>query len=116
MARPSIQRSVRITNRLSSKILIVHCASKDDDLGAHAVAIGATFEWSFEPKPVWGGTLFWCHLATEDKRLSFVAYEQGKLNRYSYWVVHDDGVYGEQVAITTELLVRPWRRILLDGF
>ncbi|CAI0394853.1 unnamed protein product [Linum tenue] len=63
------------------------------------------------PNEVWGGTLFWCNLAVEDKRLSFVAYDQSTFNRYSYWVVHDNGLYG-QVA-STERFIRVWRRIWL---
>ncbi|CAI0394813.1 unnamed protein product [Linum tenue] len=72
MARPSVQVSVYITNLLTKKILIVHCRSKDDDLGAHALAVGSNIHWSFGPSFV-GRTLFWCKLVVQDRRISFVA-------------------------------------------
>ncbi|CAN1826656.1 hypothetical protein LINPERHAP1_LOCUS31652 [Linum perenne] len=36
--------------------------------------------------------LFWCNLAVQDERLSFVSFPPGSENyRYiTYWVVHDD--------------------------
>ncbi|CAI0394453.1 unnamed protein product [Linum tenue] len=83
---------VYITNQLSEKILIVHCQSKDDDLGGHAVAVGASFNWSFGPN-LFGGTLFWCKLAVENKRISFVAYKE-YYEGFGRWVVCDDGLYG----------------------
>ncbi|CAI0394808.1 unnamed protein product [Linum tenue] len=101
----SVQGSVTITNHLTQKVLIVHCRSKDNDLGAHAVDVGATIHWSFGPN-LFGGTLFWCKLAVQDKRISFVAYEQGVENR-GIWFVHDDGVYGTH---TTVFLKAAWTR------
>ncbi|CAI0394840.1 unnamed protein product [Linum tenue] len=92
MARPSAQASVYITNHLYKRVLIVHCRSKDDDLGAHAVAVGATIHWRFGPN-MFGRTLFWCKLAVEDKRIHFVAYEK-RIRSYGNWFVCDDGVYG----------------------
>ncbi|CAI0394850.1 unnamed protein product [Linum tenue] len=102
--------TVQVINQLSSKVLIVHCASKDDDLGAHAVEINVAFQWSFNTIQVGGATLFWCNVAVEDKRLSFVAYDQGLKNsfNYPYWLVRDDGRYG-QVG-TFQLFVRAWKR------
>ncbi|CAL1414917.1 unnamed protein product [Linum trigynum] len=111
MARPSIQDiSVSVTNELPDKLLLVHCRSKDDDLEARAVApAGGSFEWSFEPSWL-GGTLFWCSLAVEDKRLSFVAYDQGDLYT-EYWYVHEDGVYGQNRHANTTFYEAPWRRV-----
>ncbi|CAN0862952.1 S-protein homolog 21 [Linum grandiflorum] len=100
-ACPSAQESVIITNKLSSKALIVHCQSKDTDLDAHVVSIGSDFTWSFGDD-FFGTTLFWCHLAVGDKRLRFTAYED--LPRFlvkTRWVVNDTGVYlsyDDQVA------------------
>ncbi|CAI0394822.1 unnamed protein product [Linum tenue] len=107
MARPSVQVLVYITNRLTEKILIVHCRSRDDDLGAHAVAVGATFHWSFNDN-FFGKTLFWCKLAVEDKRISFVAYE-AHVETFGQWVVRDDGVHGTPFRRPT-FLKAGWRR------
>ncbi|CAI0394821.1 unnamed protein product [Linum tenue] len=93
VARPTVQATVYITNHLTKKILIVHCRSKDDDLGVHAVAVGATIHWSFGQN-LFGGTLFWCKLAVEDKRIIFVAYDQGVDDVKGDWYVRDEGVYG----------------------
>ncbi|CAI0394833.1 unnamed protein product [Linum tenue] len=105
MARPSVQVTVNITNHLTEKILIVHCRSKDDDLGAHAVAVGASFHWSFGLE-FFGGTRFSCKLAVEDKRISFVAYEQG-VDAVGDWFVLDDGVHGNG---SPYFLKAAWRR------
>ncbi|CAI0394844.1 unnamed protein product [Linum tenue] len=91
MARPSVQESVNITNQVTQKILIVHCRSKDDDLGAHAVAVGASIHWSFGPN-LSGNTRFRCKLAVQDRRISFVAYKESIVT-FRDWVVRDDGVY-----------------------
>ncbi|CAN0862944.1 S-protein homolog 21 [Linum grandiflorum] len=92
-ACPSAQESVIITNKLSSKALIVHCRSKDTDLGAHVVSIGSDLAWSFDDA-IFGTTLFWCHLAVGDKRLHFTAYEdlRGFPGR-THWMVNDTGAY-----------------------
>ncbi|CAI0394854.1 unnamed protein product [Linum tenue] len=92
---------IRVINDLSSKILIVHCASKDDDLSAHGLEIGATFSWRFQAIV---GTLFWCNLAVEDKRVSFQAFVNGE--RYvPYLYVRDSGVYDG------DNLIYAWRQI-----
>ncbi|CAI0427459.1 unnamed protein product [Linum tenue] len=93
MPRPSVQDTVSITNLLTNKILIVHCRSKDDDLGGHAVDVGDSYRWSFQTN-VFGGTLFWCNLAVQDKRISFKAYEEYE-ETFGMWFVHDDGLYGK---------------------
>ncbi|CAI0396693.1 unnamed protein product [Linum tenue] len=75
-ARPTVQmfqpRSVSVVNMLSDRKLIVHCRSKDDDLGAHVVEVGSELRWVFVPLDA---TLFWCKLAVEDRRHSFDAYD-----------------------------------------
>ncbi|CAI0394837.1 unnamed protein product [Linum tenue] len=107
MARPSVQVTVNITNQLTQKILIVHCRSKDDDLGAHAVAVGESIHWSFRDN-FFGGTHFWCKLAVEDKRISFAAYE-AYFEIFTKWVVCDDGVYGQPDGHPS-FLEAGWRR------
>ncbi|CAN1278307.1 S-protein homolog 21 [Linum perenne] len=83
-----------VANNLSSKlILIVHCHSGDDDLKAHTVAYGSEYSWNFGMN-IWGSTLFWCNLAVQDKRLSFVAVKVDRDGFPARWVVRDDGVYG----------------------
>ncbi|CAL1414930.1 unnamed protein product [Linum trigynum] len=92
MAHPSVQAlTVHVANKLSNKILIVHCRSKDDNLGAHAVEIGVEVRWSLELNFM-ATTLFWYYdLAVEDKRLSFEAYGTD-MTYYDCFNVYDDGV------------------------
>ncbi|CAL1414929.1 unnamed protein product [Linum trigynum] len=115
MASPSLLHRVHVTNMLRDKILIVHCQSKDDDFKAHALAVGESIQWSFEPN-VFGGTLFWCKLAVEDKRLTFTAFEQSGLDRSGpytgHWYVGGDGVYGKDKYTDDVIFKASWRRVL----
>ncbi|CAL1358812.1 unnamed protein product [Linum trigynum] len=100
--------TIHVTNKLSSKILIVHCESKEDDLRAHTVEIDDDFEWSFEPN-VFFTTLYSCNLRVEGRRLSFAAYDQGSDGaKYHYWVVYDRGLYGKRSSTGGERLMGKW--------
>ncbi|KAK9276047.1 hypothetical protein L1049_005578 [Liquidambar formosana] len=51
-----------IKNRLGNgKSMMVHCQSKDNDLGLQNVTDGSEFGWDFSPN-VWGTTQFYCNL------------------------------------------------------
>ncbi|CAN0927754.1 S-protein homolog 2 [Linum grandiflorum] len=90
-------------NMTSSLILIVHCQSKDDDMKAMAVQPRAGIRWEFVPN-FFNTTLFWCDLAVQDKRVSFVSFPpMGDNYRYiTKWEVCDAGVYLKQT------LYHPW--------
>ncbi|CAI0396691.1 unnamed protein product [Linum tenue] len=47
LACPSIQNPVSVKNEMSAKKLIVHCRSKDDDIGSHIVDVGSDLHWDF---------------------------------------------------------------------
>ncbi|CAN1805393.1 Self-incompatibility protein S1 [Linum perenne] len=106
--------TVHVTNCLSSNLtLIVHCHSKDDDLKARGIPPGLETSWSFVPNFIFHVTLFWCNLAVQDKRLSFVAYQQGRDDEpdsiHVYWVVKDDGVHKLYNEIGTGFAdFQPW--------
>ncbi|CAI0428344.1 unnamed protein product [Linum tenue] len=110
MARPAVQEErIHVANKLSSKILIAHCHSKDDDLGARAIPLGEEISWKFGAT---AGTLFWCNLAVEDKRLSFVSYDSWDASKDSeYWDVREDGVHGTRMDGGGEIYVGGWRQI-----
>ncbi|CAI0427464.1 unnamed protein product [Linum tenue] len=114
MARPSIQHKIHLTNMLRDKILIVHCQSKDNDFEARTLPVGESVQWSFEPN-LFGGTLFWCKLAVEDKRLTFTAYEQSGLKQSGsytgHWYVGGDGVYGKGKYTNDVIFKASWRRV-----
>ncbi|CAI0427454.1 unnamed protein product [Linum tenue] len=77
------EATIHVTNRMSgSMALIVHCRSKDDDLGARAVEAGASFGFSFGQNVVGDGTVFWCKAAFRDRRLSFTAFDEDDHSSY----------------------------------
>nr|AFK40358.1 unknown [Lotus japonicus] len=70
------RNTVRITNDLKGSgftQLLVHCGSKDDDLGIHYLQSGQSFQWSFKDN-IWGTTLFWCHLGWNSVSQTITAY------------------------------------------
>ncbi|CAL1363686.1 unnamed protein product [Linum trigynum] len=122
MARALISvdaRIINITNTISSEkaLIIIHCASADDDLGARAMNSGEVYSWHFEDnwRP-FRDALFWCHLALEDKRLSFDAYVE-RPDRLGYAVlgydVNETGVYGPDMFNMSRAygLLHAWRQI-----
>ncbi|KAG5531608.1 hypothetical protein RHGRI_026279 [Rhododendron griersonianum] len=52
--------NVRILNELGTDLLI-HCKSKDDDLGSHVIPFEGSYGWSFNPN-FFLTTLFYCHM------------------------------------------------------
>lgn len=56
----TFQADVKIINDFNDgTILNLHCKSKDDDLGQHALTVGQFFEFKFHPMFL-GSTLFFC--------------------------------------------------------
>ncbi|CAL1358803.1 unnamed protein product [Linum trigynum] len=111
MAHPSTQKTIQITNKLSSKILIVHCGCQHVDLGGRTVEIDANYEWSFVPD-TFGWSVFRCNLTVEDKRLSLVTFDKAKYHKelnFNYWVVYDDGVYGTDSIGIGERFIGGWK-------
>ncbi|KAG4149842.1 hypothetical protein ERO13_D05G357766v2 [Gossypium hirsutum] len=86
-------------NELSKdQTLLVHCKSKDDDLGIHNLTVGSEFTWKFRPR-FFGGTLFWCYMAYDNLHASFKAFwdDQALYNVCDwgtcFWIAKDDGIY-----------------------
>ncbi|CAN0924578.1 S-protein homolog 5 [Linum grandiflorum] len=78
-------------------MLMVHCKSKDDDLGPHFVPANNEYEFRFKPG-VFKQTLFWCHVAAPNNRKATFDVFNNKLIKNEirnnlYWKLKDDGVY-----------------------
>lgn len=81
-----------------SKSLIVHCRSKEDDLGEHELKVGQEVFWHFKVR-FDGSTLFYCDVKQDKQKKHFDAFnatiegsecaENGKC----YWLVTEAGFY-----------------------
>ncbi|CAI0542450.1 unnamed protein product [Linum tenue] len=102
------QLTVSVANKLSSKkAVIVHCQSADDDLHGHAVVADSPYSWSFGAS-IGAGTVFWCRLAFQDKRLGFTAYNVNDRYYVTDHEVYDDGVYGNYVGTAKRIQIAEW--------
>ncbi|CAI0453428.1 unnamed protein product [Linum tenue] len=96
--------------------MLVHCRSKDNDLGVHYVRFNNKYEWGFKPN-IWLRTLYWCYLAPSGGRyLNFDAYNSkiGERNRDFpiYWIAKEDGVYQrilDNDMRTRDVFQHPWK-------
>lgn len=81
-----------------SKSLLIHCRSKQDDLGKHELKHGQEYTWSFKVN-IDGSTLFYCNIRQGKALKHFVAFsavvegsdcaDTGKC----YWLVTEAGFY-----------------------
>nr|KJB26087.1 hypothetical protein B456_004G224600 [Gossypium raimondii] len=90
---------LHVVNGLSNgRILLVHCKSKDDDLGIHNLTADTEFTWKFKPN-FFGGTLFWCYMAHSNFHAAFDAFRENDdfFQECNYgdciWTAKDDGIY-----------------------
>ncbi|OVA13122.1 Plant self-incompatibility S1 [Macleaya cordata] len=80
--------------------MVIHCRSKDDDLGEHSIPYGQTYTWSFHPNFI-RTTLFWCGIGYWDVKAgravqgSFKIYEyiRDHGSRHYYRSVQTDGIH-----------------------
>lgn len=72
---------VKIVNTLEGNLdVTVHCKSKDDNLGAH-LHHGDDFSFKFEPKVIFGNTLFFCSFIWAGELKHFNIYQGGDLRK-----------------------------------
>lgn len=82
----------------SGSPLIVHCKSKNDDLGVHNLAVGQQFHWEFRTN-LWDTTLFTCTFSWSGGSKGFEAFNDGDLNlrwcggQHCTWKAQEDGIY-----------------------
>lgn len=108
-----------VYNVLSSrKTLLVHCKSKDDDLGDQLLREGGKFSCEFREN-FFSTTLFWCNLRTStnkhvtievfwlEKRHDWLAYRCG-YEHTCIWMTQDDGIYLVNLLMNSKEFVRNW--------
>lgn len=107
----SEEYQVHVINKLPSNPpqLKIHCASKNDDLGYHDLAINDDFNWSF-CNAVFSQTLFFCHFWWSSKQKAFDVFNDQQhcvsdvnvtnSSNDCKWVVQADGFYLEQYNAT----------------
>lgn len=78
--------------------LVLHCQSKDDDLGYHNLSLNQSFSFGFHMN-LWGTTLFFCHFFWGQKKAAFKVFDKNiysqiaqGMNTYSY-EGREDGMY-----------------------
>ncbi|KAK9002148.1 hypothetical protein V6N11_024836 [Hibiscus sabdariffa] len=82
------------------KILLIHCKSRDNDLGVHNLTVGNEFMWKFKPA-IFGSTLFYCFMASEFDHVhaTFNVFWDNQDLFYwcnwklCSWIGEDDGIY-----------------------
>ncbi|XP_022895219.1 S-protein homolog 2-like [Olea europaea var. sylvestris] len=90
--------SVYVFNNLPPQsLLMLHCASKDDDLGNHTLTYSREFDWEFCDS-LFGNTLFFCTLGWGSKKQSFDVFNSKWGKREcdggaSFWLAKSDGIY-----------------------
>ncbi|XP_010543910.1 PREDICTED: uncharacterized protein LOC104816678 [Tarenaya hassleriana] len=77
-------------------VYLVHCKSKDDDLGYPIVPPKGSFNFTFNSR-VFGITLFWCHMWQGPNFKHHQVFEgyNGKYHIYHQmiWEAREDGIY-----------------------
>ncbi|KAK4756543.1 hypothetical protein SAY87_006670 [Trapa incisa] len=93
------QSTIHITvwnDLLPGRKFIIHCKSKDDDLGAITVPQSLSYTFSFKPNII-GTTLFFCGVYTDYGHGSFDIFRYSRDAPRCYkcrWSVRENGVYG----------------------
>lgn len=89
---------VYVVNGLTNYTLNVHCKSRDDDLGVHALPINTEFHWKFRVNLIFT-TLFSCNTWCVKGRSGFIAFEfeyeflNDCYQQACIWKAFDDGMY-----------------------
>lgn len=97
---PLSQWQVTILNQMAASTLVVHCKSKDDDLGEHVLATLAKYDWTFKENLL-QTTLYWCNFSSKYGQVTGDVFwpekgtwlsEQCEHNS-CLWAAGDQGIY-----------------------
>lgn len=103
---------VEIFNLLPhGKSFVVHCKSKEDDLGPHVIGPGKSYWFKFKNN-VWITTLFFCGVTWEGGRAMFDIYkarrDQPRCARFCSWQAREAFIFGFQEGSQVADIVIPW--------
>ncbi|CAB4292559.1 unnamed protein product [Prunus armeniaca] len=71
--------------------VLVHCKSKQDDLGVHLLHYNALYEFKFKPN-FWGTTQFYCNFTWPSRIEWFDIYKfKRDAGKFCYWMIKPDG-------------------------
>ncbi|XP_038896424.1 S-protein homolog 74-like [Benincasa hispida] len=110
---------VHVVNGLKYLDMVVHCQSKDDDLGSHhLVNYGDDYQWNFKEN-IWGTTLFWCKLVKRDAYVSFESFwpespkntwlrDRCGIQGNCIWIAKNDGIYLRNNPANVDEYVHKW--------
>lgn len=108
---------VHVVNGLGgSNVLNVHCQSKDDDLGEHALAVSTETNWSFRMN-ILGTTVFWCDMNWSGGHGFYKVFwlNDDILRRCDYkeciWMAKDDGFYLKNTPTGAFDFMYPWQKL-----
>lgn len=115
-ARPLSPWEVAILNNMKDSTLIVHCKSKDDNLGEHVVNVGGKYYWMFKEN-LWQTTLFWCNFSSKYGKTSGEVFWPEKRswlsNRCDHntciWAAQESGIYLRLGSFDYFQLIYPWK-------
>lgn len=92
---------ITITNNIRNSNVLVHCKSKDDDIGDKQLSFNQRFNWKFCANH-FQTTLYFCHFYWESKEQVFDVYNRTMMdvcdanlgdNNPCNWVFQQDGFY-----------------------
>ncbi|KAI4304581.1 hypothetical protein MLD38_040068 [Melastoma candidum] len=97
---PFQRRHVQIYHNVSGgESFVVHCKSKDDDLGQHTFGPGQMYEFKFHSH-ILGHTLFYCGFSVGDFKGVFDIYDHYRdiyrCPTYCRWYVIETGIIGRR--------------------
>lgn len=86
---------VQVKNEIGEGVILsLHCKSKDDDLGVHALTFGSFFEFTFHPS-IFGRTLYFCSMMWGKQFHYFQIYVQRRDEEvcptHCFWSVFANG-------------------------
>ncbi|CAN6893064.1 unnamed protein product [Brassica oleracea var. botrytis] len=89
-----LETTVTMTNNLGGPLLMVHCKSKDNDLGVHMVADNTDYHFTFQSN-LWKSTLFFCSFQWNNQVKQFDIFDALRDQDECYkcnWTIKPDGL------------------------